>query len=197
MVYEGTQKASNGSGGSSLEIPVPVAPDGSLLFMHVSVRGGVSVTGPDGWTPLRNVQNGTSVRLATFYRIANAEPASYTVALGGSQQAVGAISAWSGPTVLDVNGGTATGSSNTPAATSVTVTGDGLLIAAYAMGAGAVFSPPAGMTERYEGQSGGTTATSRASLEGDDQDVAMGATGSKRASTDKAAPWVGHLVAFR
>lgn len=197
MAYIGTQQANNGAGSSSLEIPVPAAPDGSLLFMHVAVRGAVPVTVPAGWTQLRNVANGTTVRLATAYRIADVEPASYTVALGGSQQAVGAISAWSGPSKLDVSGGTATGTSTTPTAIGVTCTGNDLVIFACAMGTGATFTEPAGMAERYEGQSGGLSQSSRVSFCGDDQEVPSGNTGSRRATADKSGPWVGHLAAFQ
>lgn len=197
MAYVGSEVANNGSGGTTLEVPVPAVTDGALLFMQVSVRGGVSVTGPEGWTQLRNVANGTAVRLATFWKIANAEPASYTVTLGGSQQAVGAISAWSGPTSLDVSGGTATGTSATPTTAGITCSGSDVLIFACAMATGASFTAPSGMTERYDGQSGGSSLSSRASLCGDDQDVPMGNTGVRRATADKSAAWVGHLVAFR
>ena len=99
-----------------------------LLFMHIAARGGSNMTiaTPAGWTALRNMNNTTVTRLATFYKIASgSEPASYAVTFGGgtpSQQAVGAITAYYGvkantaPGALDVNGATGTGNTATPTA---------------------------------------------------------------------------------
>ena len=88
-----------------------------LLFMHIAARGGSNMTiaTPAGWTPLQNTNATTVTRLATFYRIASSEPASYSVTFGGgtpTQQAVGAITAYYGvksSSPLDVNGATNTG----------------------------------------------------------------------------------------
>src|SRR5207248_5301458 len=115
-----------------------------LLFMHIAARGGSNMTiaTPAGWTAHRNTNNTTVSRLATFYRIASSEPASYTVSFGGgtpTQEAVGAITAYDGvlsSAPLDVNGLTATGNSGFPSATSITAAANTLVLAAYSIGTG-------------------------------------------------------------
>ena len=153
-----------------------------LLFMHIAARGGSNMTiaTPGGWTLLRNVNNGTFVRLATFYKIANGEPASYAVTFGGgtpSQQAVGAITAYYGVKSSTAPGTRRqrrdhTGNSATPQANSITAAANALVLAAYSHGAGngavgsQMFTTAAGMDERYDNQSQNATAANRSAVAG-------------------------------
>jgi large repetitive protein len=217
ITHRASQVSDNGTAGATsitLNMPAGVA-DRDLLFMHIAARGGSNMTiaTPAGWTALRNANNGTFVRLATFYRLASSEPASYNVTFGGgtpTQQAVGSITAYYGAKfslgagVLDVNGATGTGNSATPSAASITtLTANALVIAAYSHGIGngaqtsAMFTQAAGMTERYDAQSGNATAGNRSSLAADDMtEAAAGVTGAKAVTASASARWVAHQVSF-
>src|SRR4029079_6790190 len=148
----------------------------------------------------QNTNATTVTRLATFYRIASSEPASYSVTFGGgtpTQQAVGAITAYYGvksSSPLDVNGATATGNSAAPSATSITVAANSLVIAALSHGThnsttgSAMFTTVAGMNERYDAQSLNATAANRSSLAADDIiSATAGATAAKGASATPRA----------
>jgi len=103
VTYRTVQVSNNGAAGAAsitMSVPAGVV-NNDLLFMHIAARGGSNMTiaTPAGWTPLQNTNATTVTRLATFYRIASSEPASYSVTFGGgtpSQQAVGAITAYYG-----------------------------------------------------------------------------------------------------
>ena len=213
VTYRTVQVSNNGAAGAAsitMTVPAGVA-DNDLLFMHIAARGGSNMTiaAPAGWTQLRNTNANTVTRLATFYRIASSEPASYSVTFGGgtpTQQAVGEITAYYGvksSSPVDVNGATATGNSATPSATSITVAANSLVLAAYSHGTGsgttgtAMFTTAAGMNERYDAQSQNATAGNRASLGGDDIiSASAGATGAKAVTATASARWVAHQVAF-
>ena len=214
--YRLAQVSDNGAAGAAsitLTVPAGVV-NNDLLFMHIGTRGGgqTTIATPAGWTLLRNTNNANVIRLATFYRIASSEPASYTVPFGGtqpSQQAVGAITAYYGvkaitaPGPLDVNGATGTGNNAAPSAASINAAANALVIAAYSHGTGngtvgsAMFTTAAGMAERYDAQSQNATAGNRVSLAGDDiLTAAGGATGAKAVTAGAAARWVAHQVSF-
>src|SRR4051794_19573291 len=213
VTYRTAQVSNNGAAGAAsitMTMPFGVV-NNDLLFMHIAARGGTNMTiaTPAGWNLLQNTNATTVTRLATFYRIASSEPASYSVTFGGgtpTQQAVGAISAYYGvksTSVLDVNGAVATGNNAGPSATSITVAANSLVIAAFSHGVGngttgsAMFTTAAGMNERYDAQSLNATAANRASLAGDDIiSATAGATGAKTTTASVSARWVAHQVAF-
>ncbi|MEK6275346.1 MAG: Ig-like domain-containing protein [Actinomycetota bacterium] len=210
--YRLAQVSNNGAGGAAsitLSLPAGVV-NNDLLFMHIAARGGnnMTIATPTGWTALRNTNSGGVTRLATFYRIASGEPASYVVTFGGTtpQEAVGAITAYYGVKssgALDVNGATAAGNNATPTASTITAAANALVIAAYSHGTGnglassAMFTTAAGMAERYDAQSPNGTAGNRASLAADDiLNAAGGATGAKAVTASASGRWVAHLVSF-
>ncbi len=215
--YRLAQPSNNGAAGAAsitMNRPAGVVQN-DLLFMHISARGGSNMTivTPTGWTLLRNVNNNTVTRLATFYKIATgSEPGSYAVTFGGgtpSQQAVGAITAYYGvkantaPGPLGVNGATGTGNTATPTAGTITVAANALVIAAYSHGIGngaassQMFTTAAGMNERYDNQSQNATAANRSSVAGDDiLSATAGATGAKAVTASASARWVAHQVSF-
>ncbi|HYZ19809.1 MAG TPA: Ig-like domain-containing protein, partial [Gaiellaceae bacterium] len=218
VTHRASQVSNNGAGGAAsitLAMPAGVA-DRDLLFMHISARGGsnMTITTPTGWTALRYANNGTVVRLATYYRLASSEPASYNVTFGGgtpTQEAVGSITAYAGVKfslgtagVLDVNGATASANNTTPTANSITtLTANALVVAAYSHGSGngaqasQIFTQATGMTERYDAQSANGTAANRSSLAEDDMtQVTAGVTGNKGVTASVSARWVAHLASF-
>lgn len=203
MEYVESEVVNNGDGGAAeIVLPVPTSvQDGDLLVMVVATRGGsgITVTTPGGWTALRNSNNGTTTRLATFYRFASAEPASYTVTLSGVAEAVGSISRWKDVKQMEFNGGISTGTSTTPTAGSVTLTSAyGLALAIYAHGTGDTFTtPPPGFSERCQGQSGAAVDTDRVTFALYEMIPRLaGATGTKQALVGNSAAWLGQQVAF-
>ena len=213
VTYRTVQVSNNGAAGAAsitMSVPAGVV-NKDLLFMHIAARGGnnMTIATPAGWTLLQNTNNGMFARLATFYRIASSEPASYSVTFGGgtpTQQAVGAITAYYGvksSSPLDVNGATNTGNSGTPSALSITVAANSLVLAAYSLGTGsgttgtAMFTTAPGMNERYDAQSLDATAGNRASVGGDDIiSAAAGATGAKAVTATANGRWIAHQVSF-
>ena len=213
VVYRLAQPSNNGAAGAaSITMTMPGGvTNNDLLFMHIAARGGSNMTiaTPGGWTLLRNVNNGTFVRLATFYRVASSEPGSYAVTFGGttpSQQAVGAITAYYGvksSAALSVNGATNTGNSVNPQANSIAAVANALVLAAYSHGAGngtvasQMFTTATGMAERYDNQSQNATAANRSAAAMDDILTATaGATGNKPVTASATGRWVAHQVSF-
>jgi hypothetical protein len=142
---------------------------------------------PAGWTQRATGGNGG---LWT----ANADVASTTWTVTGSQSIAGWITAFSGVNRADPvpSGGTssATGTGTTATATSVTGAAGGLLFALFGNNAGgaATWTPPGGMTERRDGLNAESV---------DEQLTASGATGTRAAVATLSANWVALMVALR
>lgn len=208
MEYVETMFADTGAtGGTDLVMAAPAAVyDGALMFMQIAARGGSGVTipTPTGWSLLRNVNNGTEVRQATFYRFASGEPADYTITLSTAQQAVGAISMWSGVRVLDVASIGGTGTSTSPLAGGITaLNANELVLAAYAHGsgdaAGDVYGPlpPPTLSEVYQLQSPAAVDTDRVAMALYSTILpSPAATGNKTAIASVSAAWFAHQIGF-
>jgi hypothetical protein len=104
VVYETFTEAKAGSDVQSLNIALPAgATNGKLLIAAVAVDGaaGSSLTAPAGWTLLSAVNGGGQIGLAVWWKIAGAaEPATYTFAWTGPEQAYGWIMRFSGANVI-------------------------------------------------------------------------------------------------
>lgn len=91
--------SNNGGGGTTIVMTVPSGVvDGDIMLMNVTVRGGTgtTITDPAGWTLLGAQVNSTTVLAQKIYwRVANNEPASYTVTIT-SNKASGTIIALTG-----------------------------------------------------------------------------------------------------
>lgn len=203
MQYLESQVADNGAAGAAtITIPTPLGvQDGDLLFMVIGARGGTdaAVTTPTGWTLLRDSANGTTTRLTTFYRVANAEPPNYTVTLSTSQQAAGAISLYTPIFSVDVLSSGIGTSVSLLASNITTLYGYELAVAAYAHGTADVFAnPPTDLNERFQVQSADAVGTNRVTIACYDAIVPKPkAWGGKLLTANISAAWAAHAIGFR
>ena len=208
VTHRATTVSNNGAAGAaniSLTYPAGVAAN-DLLVATIAVRSNPTVATPAGWAAGRVSQNGTNVRLVTFYKVATAsEPASQSFTWTGTQQAVGAISAYYGikaslgnANILDVMGAAGTGNSATASASSITTTtANALLVASFAINNNGTFGAVTGMTERWDAASASATTANRASgAQSDSTQVAAGATGAKTSALGATRQWAAHLHSF-
>ena len=205
VTYRLAQATSNtGAGANNVVLTMPAGVvQKDLIVASLAIRGGsgVTVATPAGWTNLRNTNNGTGVRLATFYRIAGAsEPATYTFTFSNSQRAVGGISLFYGVKssgVLDVNGATTTGNSATATANSITTTAaNSVALAFYAIGRESAYSQPTGWTELYDMQQASMTPANRSTVGADYKLMPTAGATNNAASTVSTGLWVAHQAAF-
>lgn len=196
---------SGGSGATSLAINLPAGTAaGDVMIAQVSVVGGsgTTITAPAGWTQIVLDNSGSAVRQGLYYRVASAaEPASYAWSFSSSQRnAIGILTYRGVDTVTPVN---ASNSSNAGASTSVTAAAVtttswntqivGFFTVSYG---GSSFTPPAGMTERYD--AGTFAGPNGVTIEAADvAQAAVGSSGSKTATALNGAANVGQLVALK
>jgi hypothetical protein len=123
-----TEAKSGGSGATTLNITAPSGSStGKLLIAAVAVHGaaGPTLTGPADWQLLTTANNGNQIGMAVWWRIAgDAEPAAYTFAWTGQQQAYGWVMRFGGANLTaPVNAfATSIGSGSKPQCPSVTAT---------------------------------------------------------------------------
>jgi hypothetical protein len=143
----------------TLNTPVNAAA-GDFLVANVSVNGGSSagITAPAEWTLIRRTDNGTSIGIASYGKVAGAsEPSSYTWTISPQTRAAGGITAYAGidtASPIDVSSG-ATGRGKVATAPSVTTTQDGnqvlaLFASNFGKGDNETFSTTQGMTKLYD-----------------------------------------------
>ncbi|MGH2500358.1 MAG: glycosyltransferase family 2 protein, partial [Candidatus Limnocylindria bacterium] len=189
---------------SSLTVGTPAGTaQGDVMVAAIAVQGGSSatVTAPSGWTLVRRTDNSTTIALAVYRKVAGpSEPASHTWTFGADRRAAGGISAYSGvdtASPVDVEGGQSTSSGTSHATPSVTTTvANARVVTAHAAHANASWTPPAGMTERFDRVSSG--GPQHASVEGNDAaQAAAGATGTKAATSSSSGVGVTHILALR
>lgn len=199
----------NAGGGISLTIPRPAIAANDVMIAAISVRGGsnTNITPPAGWTLVDTRNNGTTIQMAIYYKVATGgEPASYVWNFDSSQQAAGGIQAFRNVDIaapIDVeNGRTATtgggGSLATPSI--ITTIPNTRLVASFAVATGTTFTPPAGMTERYDTASTGGVVGTRTTSEGAESlQAAAGSTGARTANAAAGSGILGvaHLLALR
>jgi len=192
--YIGSTQATNAvvnDGSVTINVPATAA-NGDLLIMVIETNGGGSpgpaIPTPTGWTRMIDV----TVRVADsptsyFYRVANSEPASYTITLSAASMVI-TMTAYRGvdtanPFDVAATAGTRVTSGTTiTAPTITTISANALLVCSYLIRQGSTFSTPAGMTERLDYT--GIVSVYAQSLD-DELRAAPGATGT-RASTTSA-----------
>ena len=191
---------------SSLVIPKPSGTAaGDLLLAIVAHQGGVNknMTAPAGWSAVPNTDwaQGNNSRIHAWYRIADgSEPTSFTFGLigGGDDMSGGILAIQNASQGAPINaaGGQSNGAtaSTTVAAPSITTTlPNTLLVFGASCASAARFTPPAGMSERWDAASSGTykigteAATQVAST--------AGPTGPRAAIASSSCKSVGILVA--
>ncbi len=181
--------------------PAGVVAD-DVMVASIAVRGGSSttITPPAGWTTVNIIDNGTTIRLAIYTRVATAaEPADYTWAFSAQVASSGGIQAYSGvDTVSPVDdaAGQATPNGTSHATPSITTTSsNSMLVASFTAAPEVRWTPPAGMTERFDIRAGGGAGSGTSGT--DQVQAAAGATGAKTATSDVAGVGVTHLLALR
>ena len=176
-----------------------------LLLAQLSVRGNVTFTAPSSWTLVNRTVGGSGATLVTLAVYSkwvadlSTEPASYTWTFtsGRVAAAMFAISGAAPGTPVPVGAGQAI-ATNTTSMTAPTVSpsmGDTLLVGVWAnLHSGYTYTPPAGMTERFEIGSGGTSSGTRIAV-ATQALVASGATGTRVAVSSTATQGSGILLA--
>ena len=176
---------------SSISVARPTGTlENDVMVAAIAVRGGTgtTITAPAGWTLILRTDNGTTLSVATYRRLAGtaaADPGPYAWGFNSSIRATGAINSYSGvhgTTPVNISGG-GTGSSASVVAPSVTTTvANTRLVGVFSRADGGTsFALPAGHTERNDvataaGGNGAATAT------GDEAIAAIGATGTRTAT---------------
>jgi hypothetical protein len=187
----------------TVDVPLPSGvQSGDLLLASIAVRGKPTVTAPAGWQLVRADENGTSMKQATFSRLASAgEPAAYTFGLSSSQAAAGVIVAYSGvdgtdPVETSTGRITDVNSRLISATSAALVTPGAVVIGLYGTATFAAITSPPSLVERAEVGTPATVyrVTSHAAelaLPG------VGATGDLLATASAGAKNIGQLVVLR
>ena len=190
--------SSAAASGKSVAVPKPAGVlSGDVMVAIVGVRSNATITAPAGWTLAQLTSNGTTIRQATYWKVATgSEPASYTFTFNASRASSGAIAAYSGVNTtnpVDVfSGGTATSTSISAPSVTTGFNKD-MIIGGFAIANSSAISPPAGMTERTELASGSSikVEVAEAVL------ASAGATGVRTATAASSGANVGQLLALR
>ncbi|HET6947794.1 MAG TPA: hypothetical protein VFJ45_08285 [bacterium] len=210
ITHRGSRGGDNGGGGTTLQINRPAGIVlNDVMIAAIAVRGGsgTGITAPAGWTlvpgGVNPIDNGTTLRLAVYYKVATAaEPANYTWTFTSSQKASGGIQAyWNVDTAdpIDVSLGQPTPSGTDHSTPAVTTSLNGtMLVASFATAIGANWTPQtAGLVERYEASSGGGPQGTRTASEGVEQlQATAGATGVRTSRASRAAVGAAHILAL-
>lgn len=173
---------------------------GDVMVASVSI-GGTTVPGtfatPAGWTQAIAPKVQGNVEVGTYYRVVTGtEAASYTWSVAsGSFSLAGGIVDYAGVsnTPIDVTRSSSGASGNVACTGATTSTANDQVIVAAADNANVTFTPPAGMTERFD--VGGTSLHVEHS---DVKQAASGATGTKTATpSSTTAAWACEVVAIK
>jgi hypothetical protein len=186
---------------NTITVPAPASQPGDVLLASIDFRGQPTITAPAGWTLLRQDNNGTAVRKATYWRVAGAsEPASHQWRFSTKPSAVASISAYSGVSTtspIQVSAGQINASSKSIATPSVVTTSAGAVVVRL-VGVARLTSltPPPGTVERSEIASPAAASFPVTAASADATQAAAGASGAVSATAAVAAPGVGQTVAL-
>ncbi len=201
LVIDPTFKAVDTAGGdaSSITITKPAGVvEGDFMLAQILVeKGGVTFTAPADWTLLREDDSSSdALAQALFYRVAGAsEPADYTFSFDQAAKVAGAIGLFTDVDTanpVDAHSGQAS-SGGDPTAPSITTTVAGTqLVALFGMSGVSTFTPPVGMTERWDFNPGDNPSISGA----EETFAGIGATGSRTATGTSANKSISQLIAL-
>jgi RHS repeat-associated protein len=186
--------------GVTINTPASVVAD-DVLIAGVSLRGNDTITAPAGWTQVRTDTTGSDLRQSVFVRtVVSGEPGSHAFTFSGPVGAsTGGIIAFDGldpVDPVDVSGGQTNASSTSVVAPSITTTvADTTLVGLFAIVGDVTFTPPSGMTERFDVKV--DSSNDSASSAADVSVAAVGATGTKTATASSGGVNIGALVALR
>lgn len=200
ITWRGAATGSNATT-TSVTVPVPTSVAGDLLLATVDVRGQPTVTAPAGWTLLRTDTAGTSMRKATFWRLATAsEPVSYTWGFNKPRNAVGTILAYDGVSAtspIQASSGQVNAASRSMTAPSLSTTTPGaVMVGLFGLAKRATVTPATGMTERSEVVSPTTVSAAATGETADRVQAQPGATGPQVATASSGGVNIGQLVAL-
>ena len=181
---------------------------GDLLLANIAINGGNAavVTPPTGWTQILRTDNDTNISIISYWKIAGvSEASSYTWIIDHQTTAEGGIIQYSGVDITNpIDASTGNVGFGIVATTSAITTSSPneevvTLFAAdvgKATNAGAYFTSPVGMTEKYDVSNtpfGPSIATN------DAIQVAAGNAGSKSSTVagNKNRNWVAQQIALR
>ena len=206
-----SNSAANQVGAIAVAVPAGTRA-GDLMLAAVSARGGSNVTigTPAGWTAIPaasdgNLNNGTTLRTALFYRVALAADTStpsYTWTFSSNQRAVAAIAVYRGvdtanPIIDAVNGRT-NASSTTITAPGLTPSVTNALLVGFFSTARDTTVASAAMLDRFSDNTATGNAGNGVTLDiADEQLTSAAATGNRTATANNAALNIGQLVALR
>ena len=191
----------------TIDKPISVA-QGNLLLANIAINGGspATITAPSGWTQILRTDNDTSISIVSYYKVAGvSEPGDYTWSISPQTRAIGGITQYSGVDAsnpIDTSAGNF-GLSDVATTSSITTSSANEEVVTFFAtdvgknsDAGAYFSTPTGMTEKYD-VSNVTLGPSTAS--DDAIQVAAGVSGSKSStiSGNKARNWASQQIALR
>jgi hypothetical protein len=175
--------ASATTGNLTITKPTGTAVD-DVMIASIGVQPNTTgITPPTGWTLVRRVDNATSTAnsLAVYRKTAGgSEPANHTWTMTSATNSVGGIQSFSGvdtASPVDIENGQTTASSVSHATPNVTTTEtDAMLVTSHTYASSATWTPPAGITEAVDVQSGGGSSTveSRVAAGADDAEEAGG-----------------------
>lgn len=127
--------------------------DGDLLIMHISGNGATTLTIPAGWTQIRNEVTGTLFS-AIYWKIAAAEPASYTITGTGTISWAVEIQAWfnvNRANPIHMHAGQVNASSTTDNAPAITTLKNTVMVVGFFSSSnGTTMTPSGGATETVD-----------------------------------------------
>ncbi|MDH3498808.1 MAG: Ig-like domain-containing protein, partial [Acidimicrobiia bacterium] len=202
LVIDPTFKSFDTAGNSkttqiTLTKPAGTAVDDLLVAQIMIDIDDVVFTPPAGWNLIREDDYiGNSVAQVLFYRVATAsEPADYTFTFDKSEDNVGSIAVFSGVDTanpIDAHGGQMALSGN-PIAPSITTTvANTLLVGFFGVDEIVTFTPPTGMTELWDYNTGTKPSISAA----DETFAGPGATGTRTATPSATQKSIAQLIAL-
>lgn len=208
IAFRAADGANTGTGtATSIAVNVPAGTvDGDVMVAVVFTTGGTGaeISAPAGWTTVNNTEVGTVLAVATFYRVASSEPASYTFTFDttSSRQGGAIISSYSGvdnTTPVDVNDVLTESASdaNFDCPSVTTTVDDCMLVCTGGWQSTATASWPAGTDERQE-QNTSHASVNRSGGVADDLLGAAGPTGTRTVTlSGNGSDKVGTSVALR
>ena len=198
IAFVAATSAQNSSGATTLVISKPTGVvEGHVMIATVTAKETGTITAPSGWTVIKNLTQGTTLRQVTYYKVATAsEAASYSWSLGSTRAASGGIVDYSGvnQTVPIDASASASGESGNATAPSLTTSSSGdVALTASSFGVGSTATPGSGTVEQFD-----VASLSNTSEVADFTVASAGATEAKTISPlNSTGNWIAQTVALR
>lgn len=189
--------ASNANPSSnSLTVNIPAGTqngDIMIAVFEISISISNEINTPSGWTLLDNAAS-VGPNVASYWRVASAEPASYTWTFSATNAVSGIIASYSGGGSIDTHGAfnrTTSSTSITANSISTAIDGDMLVFVVGCSAAETSYTGPAGFTQRATPSTAGG-----ACLLADMLQTTHGATGSVTTTAASSANTNASLIAI-